>query len=67
MRLVVLILSMGSVVLYGYALAGAAGFLLGRGRWDYVIYGLLLGTASAAGALFLWKRFLLSWEGEVED
>lgn len=69
MRLTVLVLSMGSVVSFGYALAGAAGFLVGRGRADYIICGLLFGVLSAAGALFLWKKFLLSMgmEEERED
>ena len=56
---------MGSVVFYGYALAGMGGFLLGRGRLDYVLFGLLLGTASAIASLLLWRRWLLQIEREM--
>lgn len=65
MRLLILLLSMGSVVFYGYALAGMGGFLLGRGRLDYVLFGLLLGTASAIASLLLWRRWLLQIEREM--
>ena len=58
MRFVVLLLSMGSVVSFGYALAGLAGFLLSRGRPDYILGGLFFGFASATTSLLLWKRWL---------
>jgi membrane protease YdiL (CAAX protease family) len=58
LRLFILVLCMGSVGAYGYALAGYAGGLWGRGRTDYIVWGLLLGTALAASALRLWKRWL---------
>lgn len=64
MRFIVLILSMGTVVLYGYALAGLGGFFFGRGRPDYIIFGLCAGTFSAAAALILWRKFLLMIEEE---
>ncbi len=65
MRLLILLLSMGSVVFYGYALAGMGGFLIGRGRLDYVLFGLFLGTASAIASLLLWRRWLLQMETEM--
>ncbi|MDD2452382.1 hypothetical protein [Aminivibrio sp.] len=58
MRLIVLLLSMGSVVLFGYALAGMGGYLLGKGRLDYVFTGLLGGFGAAVAALLLWKKYL---------
>ena len=60
MRQFVLLLSMGTIVLYGYALAGMGGYLLGRGRIDYIIFGLLGGSVSAWGALFFWRKYLLA-------
>lgn len=66
MRFIVLILSMATVVLYGYALAGLGGFFFGRGRPDYIIFGLGAGTFSAAAALILWRKFLLMIEKEEE-
>ncbi|MDR2136663.1 MAG: HAD family hydrolase [Synergistaceae bacterium] len=57
MRLFVLVLSMACVVLYGYALAGFAGYSFGRGRADYVVWGLAAGTLCGAAALFLWKKW----------
>ncbi|MDI9388766.1 MAG: hypothetical protein QM441_06005 [Synergistota bacterium] len=64
-RLFVLFLSMGSVYGFGYALAGMGGFLLGRGRLDYIVLGLLTGCALAAAALLLWRRWLLTVSDET--
>ena len=59
MRLVILLLSMGSVVAYGHALAGwGVKFLGGEINYTYVIGGLVGGTISGALALWLWKRWL---------
>gem|GEM_PF-2203499 len=58
MRLFILALSGACVILYGYALAGYGAYTYGRGRPDYVIWGLLAGTACAGAALFLWKKWL---------
>ncbi len=66
MRQFVLLLSMGTIVLYGYALAGMGGYLLGRGRIDYVLIGLFGGSISAWAALFLWKKYLLTLDEERE-
>ena len=70
MRQFVLVLSMGTIVLYGYALAGMGGYLLGRGRIDYILVGLLGGSFSAWAALFFWRKYLLGLdreENETED
>lgn len=56
MRIVVMWLSITTLVLYGYALAGMGGYLLGRGRIDYIALGLLGGSATAVTALWLWKK-----------
>ena len=61
MRHIVLLLSMATVVLFGYALAGFGGYLINRGRMDYIVFGLAGGFACAAAALALWKRYLLTW------
>ncbi len=66
MRQAVLVLSMGTIVLYGYALAGLGGYLAGRGRPDYIVFGLGLGTMAGAAALFLWKKYLAALEAEDE-
>ena len=62
MRHAVLVLSMGTVVLYGYALAGLGGYMMGRGRPDYIAFGLIFGTLSGAAAIFLWKKSMLPAE-----
>jgi len=56
MRLIVTLLSIGTLIAYGYALAGLGGYLIGRGHLSYIVWGLLLGTVSAAAALFLWHK-----------
>ena len=59
MRLVILMLSMGSVAAYGYALAGwGVKFIGGEINYPYVIGGLSGGTLSAILALCLWKLWL---------
>ncbi len=58
MRLLVLLLSMATLVMFGYAIAGMGGYLLGRGRLDYIVFGLAGGVATACLALFLWKKNL---------
>ncbi len=67
MRLIILLLSMSSVALYGYAVAGLAGFLVGRGRLDYIFHGLFFGTAAAATSLLLWKRWISLLESEMAE
>jgi phosphoglycolate phosphatase-like HAD superfamily hydrolase len=49
---------MACVALYGCALAGYAGYSFGRGRPDYVIWGLSLGTLCGAAAMCLWKKWM---------
>lgn len=66
MRLFILTLSMGCVILYGYALAGYAGYSFGRGRPDYIFWGLTLGTLCGGLALYLWKKNLHNFFMEAE-
>ena len=58
MRLFILALSGACMILYGYALAGYGAYTFGRGRPDYVIWGLTAGTACAVAAILLWKKWL---------
>lgn len=58
MRVFILALSIICVVLYGYALAGYVGYSFGRGRADYVMWGLSLGTFCGVAALYLWKKWM---------
>ncbi len=64
MRFTVLILSIATLVFFGYALAGVGGYLFGRGRPDLVALGLAGGVACAAASLYLWRRFLCSIDEE---
>ncbi len=66
MRFIVLILSLGSVVLYGKALAGLGSFLLGRDQLGLIAIGLLGGTLSAIVALICWKLYLKELSSETE-
>lgn len=58
MRLFITVLSMISVIAFGYALAGYAGYALGRGREDYIVLGLALGFLTGSLSLWLWKRWM---------
>ncbi len=66
MRLFITLLSMGSVIAFGYALAGYGGSLVGRGRTDYIVAGLIAGIFCAAAALFLWKKNMHRFVEEIE-
>ena len=58
MRLFITVLSMISVIAFGYALAGYAGYALGRGREDYIVLGLALGFLTGSLSLWLWKQWI---------
>ena len=51
-------LSMACVALYGYALAGYAGYFWGQARPDYVAWGLSLGTVCGGAAMGLWRKWM---------
>lgn len=67
MRFLVLVLSLGTLVLFGYALAGMGGYLMGKGRPGYILWGLSCGAASGAAAIFLWRRNLSAFFYEDKD
>lgn len=57
-RLLVLFLSIGTIVAFGYALGGMGGYLYGKGRPLVVAAGLVCGCVSACAALRIWKTYL---------
>jgi len=60
---VVLVLSLGTLVLYGRAIAGLWGYLLGTPRPGMLFSGLLGGTVAAVSAVLLWRKGIrnLDW------
>ncbi len=58
MRLFITLLSMGSVIAFGYALAGYAGYAFGHVRLGYIVYGLLLGILMGALSFWLWRQWM---------
>ncbi|GAB6280615.1 MAG: hypothetical protein STSR0007_07000 [Thermovirga sp.] len=69
MRFIVLILSLGTLFLYGRAIAGLWGYMAGQPRPDMLLSGLLGGTASAAAAMLLWRKKIknLDWISEEKS
>lgn len=57
MRTLVTGLSIATLIAYGYAIAGIGGFLLGKGRIDFITWGLTCGSICAALALYIWKKY----------
>lgn len=57
MRLLVTALSVASVFIYGYALAGAGMYFIKGTHGSYILWGLLGGTFFAAAALILYRKF----------
>jgi hypothetical protein len=67
LRLLTLILSITTLALFGRALAGLGGFLFGRGRIDYIVQGLLLGSLTTVAAFWTWKRYLKELDAEARS
>lgn len=67
LRQLVLYLSLAALLAYGYALAGLSGHLVGRGRNDYIAWGLIVGSICAVFALFLWWHDELSGEKKINE
>lgn len=68
MRLFITTLSMSSVIAFGYALAGYAGYAFGHGRKDYIVIGIIAGVLTGSFALWLWKRWMPNFlEAPSED
>lgn len=63
-RLIVLILSISTIVAYGYALGGLGSYAMGVPKPVPIAAGLVCGTAFAAAALKLWKGYLEELEQE---
>lgn len=57
-RMLILYLSLGTIIAYGYALGGAGGYLFGKGRPFVAAGGLVCGTLCAWAALRLWRSYL---------
>jgi hypothetical protein len=60
-RLFILFLSMSCVIAYGYALAGYLSGQFGQYKENYIIWGLLVGTACGVLAMYLWKKHMDEW------
>ena len=58
-RIATLLCSIGTIVGYGYLLAGTGGYLLGRGRPLIAVLGFLSGTALAFVAIKIWRSYLV--------
>jgi hypothetical protein len=69
MRLFVLVLCLGTLVLYGRAIAGLWSFIIGEPRPWMIVSGLVGGTLSGVIAILLWKNRLreLEWIREPEE
>ncbi|OUO95240.1 hypothetical protein [Cloacibacillus sp. An23] len=63
-RLIVLLLSISTIVAYGYALGGLGSYAMGVPKPVPIAAGLTSGTIFAAAALKLWKSYLDELERE---
>lgn len=57
-RLLVLFLSFGTIIAFGYALGGLGGYAFGRGKPLVIIVGLAAGILSGFLAMRIWKTYL---------
>ncbi|MFP4481348.1 MAG: hypothetical protein ACLFN0_00975, partial [Thermovirgaceae bacterium] len=59
MRFLIMTLSFVTLVLYGHAIAGLWGYFIGKPGISAILLGLAGGTASGAGAVILWHRYMV--------
>ncbi len=63
-RLLVLFLSFGTIIAFGYALGGLGGYIFDQGKPMMIAAGLAGGIVSAFLALKIWKSYLDDIERE---
>ena len=57
-RLLVLFLSFGTIIAFGYALGGLGGYMFGEGKPLVIAAGLTGGALSGFMALRIWRSYL---------
>ena len=63
-RLLVLFLSFGTIIAFGYSLGGLGGYMFGQGKPLVIAAGLVGGLVSGALALIIWRTYLNDIERE---
>jgi len=66
-RLLVLILSFGTIIAFGYALGGLGGYMFDQGKPLVIAAGLIGGVVSAILALKIWRTYLNDIDRENEE
>ena len=66
-RLLVLFLSFGTIIAFGYALGGLGGYMFDQGKPKVIAAGLIGGLASAFIALKIWRTYLDDIDRENEE
>lgn len=57
-RILVMILSFGAIIAFGYALGGLGSYLVGQKRPLVIAAGLVGGVASSFAAMRVWRSYL---------
>ena len=66
-RLLVLFLSFGTIIAFGYALGGLGGYMFDQGKPLVIAAGLIGGVVSAILALKIWRTYLNDIDRENEE
>lgn len=66
-RLLVLFLSFGTIIAFGYALGGLGGYIFDQGKPMVIAAGLIGGIFSAFLALKIWRTYLDDIDRENEE
>ncbi len=66
-RLLVLFLSFGTIIAFGYAPGGLGGYMFDQGKPKVIAAGLIGGIVSAYIALKVWRTYLDDIDRENED
>jgi len=57
-RLLVLFLSFGTIIAFGYALGGLGGYMFDKGKPLVIAAGLVGGLVSGSLAMIIWRTYL---------
>ena len=66
-RVLVLFLSFGTIIAFGYALGGLGSYMFGEGKPLVIAAGLIGGALSGFMALKIWRTYLDDIEREDKD
>lgn len=66
-RITVLVLSFVTLICYGKAIKGLAGYLVGKGNPLLIVGGMILGTLCAYFSMKVWQSYLIDLTEIIDE